>query len=52
MVMNDATKTVMVEFIHPKPAAELIRTIQALPLIYEGEKSTQYQANAWLVLGR
>ncbi|KAM0522502.1 hypothetical protein ACHAPE_002093 [Trichoderma viride] len=47
--IKDATKTVMVEFIHPRPAAELIRIIQASPLIYEDENSTQYQADAWLV---
>lgn len=46
---NDATKTFMVEFTHPKPAAELIRTIQASPLIYEDEKFTQYQVKAGLV---
>ncbi|PON27180.1 hypothetical protein TGAM01_v204129 [Trichoderma gamsii] len=46
---NDATKTVMVEFIHPKPTAELVRTIQVSPLIYEDANLIQYQASAWLV---
>ncbi|KAM0463160.1 hypothetical protein ACHAPV_003287 [Trichoderma viride] len=46
---NDTTKTVMLEFVHSKPAAELVRTIQALPLVYEDENSDEYQANAWLV---
>ncbi|KAK1241265.1 hypothetical protein MKX08_001239 [Trichoderma sp. CBMAI-0020] len=46
---NGATKTVMVEFLHPKPAAELIRTIQTSPLIYEDDDSTQYQADARLI---
>lgn len=46
---NDTTKTVMVEFIHPIPAAELVRTVQSTPLIYEDENLVQYQADAWLV---
>ncbi|KAM0460473.1 hypothetical protein ACHAPV_004741 [Trichoderma viride] len=46
---NDTTKTVMVEFLHPKPAAELVRTIQASPLVYEDENSDEYQPDAWLV---
>lgn len=39
----------MLEFIHPIPAAELVRAIQSTPLIYEDEDATQYQADAWLV---
>lgn len=39
----------MVEFVHPRPAAEFVRSIQATPLIYEDENSDKYQADAWLV---
>jgi hypothetical protein len=46
---KDTTKTVMVEFVHLKPAAELARMIQTTPLFYEDENSDKYQADAWLV---
>ncbi|KAL6904167.1 hypothetical protein GGI43DRAFT_432790 [Trichoderma evansii] len=48
-ITNNATKTVMVEFLHPIPAADFIRTIQTTPLIYEDENSDRYNAHAWLV---
>ncbi|KAL9477433.1 hypothetical protein ACSS6W_007274 [Trichoderma asperelloides] len=48
-ITNNATKTVMVEFLHPRPAAGFVRSIQTTSLIYEDENSDKYHAHAWLV---
>lgn len=48
-ITSNATKTVMVEFSHPIPAADFIRAIQTTPLIYEDENFDRYNAHAWLV---
>ncbi|KAM0263565.1 hypothetical protein ACHAQJ_001184 [Trichoderma viride] len=48
-IIDNITKTVMLEFLHPRPAADFARATLSFPLVYEAKNGDQYRANAWLV---
>ncbi|KAH6608478.1 nucleotide-binding [Trichoderma cornu-damae] len=48
-IFGNETKAVMLDFAHPKAAADFARGVRSSRLAYEAKNGDQYRADAWLI---